>query len=105
MSESHQSRSSANVSFHALFRLVFENRLAIVCIFAAAVVLLAAFACTTIRTRDSLFSPLMLQILVAMLSSLAGSLLLVAKGVHHEVWHLRAWALIGTAWFSVILLT
>ncbi len=98
-------RSLPNTKLHSLWRTVERNRISIVTIFAAGIILFAAFACTTIQTRDSIFDPFTLQILVTLLSSVAASLLLIAFGKRQERLHLRIWAIVAAAWFCIIALT
>tara|TARA_R110002072_G_scaffold303140_1_gene495535 strand:- start:98 stop:415 length:318 start_codon:yes stop_codon:yes gene_type:complete len=105
MSTVDQSQSLPNTKLHLLWRTIKQSRIAIVTIFAAGIILFAAFACTTIQTRDSIFAPFTLQLLVALLSSVAASLLLIAFGKHQERLHLRTWAIVAAGWFCIIALT
>ena len=105
MSTVEQPQLTANAELDSLSRTVARNRVSIACAFAAAIISFAAFACTTIPTRDSILDPFTLQVLVSLLSSIAASLLLIASGVRQEKWHFRAWALVFTGWFLIIVLT
>lgn len=59
----------------------------------------------TIQVRDSVFDAFQLQVLVALLSSIAVSNVLIAFGVRSERWHLWSWCTVAAGWFLCLFLT
>ncbi|MFG0334789.1 MAG: hypothetical protein ACF8TS_15650 [Maioricimonas sp. JB049] len=104
--------SSAETNFHSdltslerTIDAVVNHRRSIAWLSSAAIILVAAFATTTIRVRDSILDVFTLQLLVAGLSSVAVTNILLAFGVRKEKWHITSWIVTILTWFVILWVT
>ncbi|WP_182868443.1 hypothetical protein [Stieleria mannarensis] len=97
MSTIEHSRPTAIVKLASVWQTARRHRVSVACVLSAAIMLVAAIACTTIQTRDSVFDPFSLQVLVSLLSCTAASNLLIAFGMRHERFHFLTWGAVVVA--------
>lgn len=71
----------------------------------AAVVMLAASVCATMPIRESIFDATQLRLLVAALSSIVATNILLAFNVREGKWHIGSWIAVVTGWYLVLFLT
>lgn len=71
----------------------------------ACVVMVAAFACTTIEVRDSVFDVSGLRILFAALLSVAATNILAAFGVRSSKCHVVSWVAVSSGILVLLWLT
>lgn len=88
-----------------VWHAIAQRRASIAWLASAGIVTVAAFACTTIQIRDSIFDATQLRLLIAALSSIATSNVLLAMNNHKERWHLASWVTVTAVWYLILALT
>lgn len=96
---------SGDSRLHLFWRALLRHRASIAWLAAAGIVMLAAFACTTIQVQHSVFDATALRLLVATLSSVAASNVLIAANVRQTRWHVSSWITVALGWFVCLVLT
>ncbi|MFG0295724.1 MAG: hypothetical protein ACF8PG_07435 [Maioricimonas sp. JB045] len=82
-----------------------RHRTSIAWLTTAAISLVAAFAITTIRVRDSIFDAFALRLLVVGLTGVAVTHILLAFGLRNEKWHIATWGVVASAWLVTLWVT